>query len=647
MNNQTNFGMKENNKTNTTNTTNTPNANKLNNNKLKTNNSKTINQPQSGYSGSYMFGIILLLVIVCIIGYASYWLYNYYATKTFTNVQEVEVLSDVTSANNNKSISSSSIPNSSFSNEYSISFWINITDFNYNYGREKVILRRGDKGSGNPEIVLAAKTNDLIVRVKLQGAVPTNMASSSSSFIDIPISLELDNNNYISSDLSSNNYKGMYPEMYTDMNPEMNSEMYPEMYTDIDPAMTLAMTPEMTLAMTPEMTPEMNPEMTPDMNSDMNSTKDKTGKENFNITSNPDTVHFPNYNFKELESNNLGNNTIDYPTIQYISDNPSLNNEYFKMISGNSINEHTTSNPVETFDNITDAANAIAVILTDLCDIATYLKTSKVTDDYINSINIIFTSYIDLIESLRAAVKADTPNKSNILTQFNSKMKTANLLSDNDLSKKFSKLNVDIANLKNFTGVVVDYTTLQKTVNVQMKAINCPLIFEGTTEIDGQLSFLGNAIVLLKETLYTYLKNLSTSIQNNPNIGGATNIELDPTIGTCVSKMIPQQKWVNVIVSVYNQVIDIYIDGQLSTSRVLKKFPDISTSAVTITPDGGFSGLISRVKFTNSAMTVQGARAIYYDGPIATQSLFSLIPSWAYWTILAVVIISIIYSFVM
>ena len=34
-----------------------------------------------------------------------------------------------------------------------------------------------------------------------------------------------------------------------------------------------------------------------------------------------------------------------------------------------------------------------------------------------------------------------------------------------------------------------------------------------------------------------------------------------------------------------------------------------------ITPDGGFSGMISRVKFTNSAMTIQQANNIYYDGP--------------------------------
>ena len=110
--------------------------------------------------------------------------------------------------------------------------------------------------------------------------------------------------------------------------------------------------------------------------------------------------------------------------------------------------------------------------------------------------------------------------------------------------------------------------------------------------------------------------------------------------------MIPLQKWVNVIVSIYNQIIDIYIDGQLASSCVLNAFPDISTADMLITPDGGFSGKISRVMFMNTAMTVQQAQKIYSNGPIVTTSLFSLIPSWVYWLIIIIVIFAIGYSFV-
>ena len=109
--------------------------------------------------------------------------------------------------------------------------------------------------------------------------------------------------------------------------------------------------------------------------------------------------------------------------------------------------------------------------------------------------------------------------------------------------------------------------------------------------------------------------------------------------------MLPLQKWVNVIVSVYNQVVDIYVDGLLTSSCILKTFPAISTDDVSLTPDGGFSGYISRVKFLNSAMTVQKAKDIYNDGPIYSPSLYSLIPTWVYYTVLVLIIAGIGYSY--
>ena len=118
------------------------------------------------------------------------------------------------------------------------------------------------------------------------------------------------------------------------------------------------------------------------------------------------------------------------------------------------------------------------------------------------------------------------------------------------------------------------------------------------------------------------------------------------TVGECSVKMIPLQKWVNIGVSVYNQVVDIYIDGQLASSCVLKRFPKINTNDIEITPDGGFSGIISRVKFMNSALTIQQAKNIYYQGPIVSNSIFNIIPDWVYWSILLIIIISIIFSFI-
>jgi hypothetical protein len=96
-----------------------------------------------------------------------------------------------------------------------------------------------------------------------------------------------------------------------------------------------------------------------------------------------------------------------------------------------------------------------------------------------------------------------------------------------------------------------------------------------------------------------------------------------------------------VIVSVYNQVVDIFIDGQLASSCVLKAYPAISTNDVVITPDGGFAGKISRVVFSNTAMTVQHAKQLYYAGPVVSSSLLSMIPNWVWYGIIFLVIIGI------
>jgi len=565
------------------------NNKKINNGNFSNNNMRIRNlqssSTSSGYSGSNVFGIVLLIVVILIVLSSSYWLYNYYSTQLFMKPQEVEVMPDVKNASSKFSIASGTIPNSNYSNEYSISCWINILDYNYNYGKEKVILRRGDAGSGNPEIVLAAKTNDLIVRLKLQGN-----ESSVSNFVDIPLGMSI----------------GMSSSMSMPM------------------AMDIPISPSMDMAMDIP-----NPKLV----------------EKFNITSTPLPVNFnTNNNYNELiNKNKIGENEVDFPTIQYVSNNSNINDKYFSMISGNTINTDS-NNVVEKFDDITDATNAIVDVLVDICDITTQLQSATTAENAITFINLFFNTILEYIENIRSLIKSGSGNIDIINTQFKTKMDDISLSMDNSiLSEKIKKLQVDTDKLNNYKDVVIEYSVLKNAVNAKMRSINCPLTFDGTTEVDGSLSFLENFIKLLKLTLNNFMSNLSKSINDTTTCNDSDND--DPTVGSCVAKMIPLQKWVSVIVSVYNQIVDIYIDGQLSSSCVLKKFPALNTNDVQITPDGGFSGMISRVKFTNSAMTIQQAKNIYYDGPVVSSTLFSMIPNWVYWSIFIIIVIAIIYSF--
>lgn len=64
-------------------------------------------------------------------------------------------------------ISDRKLPPSSYGMEYSYSFWINVADFNYLYGKPKHIMHKGpqDISVCNPGIFLAPSTNQLVIRV--------------------------------------------------------------------------------------------------------------------------------------------------------------------------------------------------------------------------------------------------------------------------------------------------------------------------------------------------------------------------------------------------------------------------------------------------------------------------------------------------
>lgn len=125
----------------------------------------------------------------------------------------------------------------------------------------------------------------------------------------------------------------------------------------------------------------------------------------------------------------------------------------------------------------------------------------------------------------------------------------------------------------------------------------------------------------------------------------AERAEFEAKAGKCMVEAFPLQKWVHVVVSQYNQVLDIYIDGKLSSSCVLPGFPDVVQDDLVIAPEDGFSGKITKVVYLNSAVSADDAYSLYADGPDFYETVIARIPNWA-WGVLALVILAvIIYSF--
>lgn len=84
---------------------------------------------------------------------------------------------------------------------------------------------------------------------------------------------------------------------------------------------------------------------------------------------------------------------------------------------------------------------------------------------------------------------------------------------------------------------------------------------------------------------------------------------------TCTVNNFPLQSWVNLIVSLYNRSLDIYLDGKLVRTCVLPGIAKINSSSnVFLTPNGGFSGLTSKFEYFNHASNPQEAYNIYKKG---------------------------------
>ena len=125
----------------------------------------------------------------------------------------------------------------------------------------------------------------------------------------------------------------------------------------------------------------------------------------------------------------------------------------------------------------------------------------------------------------------------------------------------------------------------------------CPLVALGPIE--------NNLIVSLT------LSGCTTSEQTSQDIP----LQNDMCVHTCTVANVPIQKWVNILISVYGQTLDVYMDGKLVKTCVMPGIASVSQDAsVYVTPKGGFAGWTAKFQYFPYSMDPQGAWNIYQKG---------------------------------
>jgi len=125
---------------------------------------------------------------------------------------------------------------------------------------------------------------------------------------------------------------------------------------------------------------------------------------------------------------------------------------------------------------------------------------------------------------------------------------------------------------------------------------------------------------ILANQEHFYNQEATTQATNQGETTQASNITTQSSLPTnsyktdkAILKGIPLQKIIHISVVFFNNIIDIYMNGKLMSSKVLDGYPKPNQQKLTISPDKNIIGLISRLKFHNQALNQDEIYNIYKE----------------------------------
>ena len=75
------------------------------------------------------------------------------------------------------------------------------------------------------------------------------------------------------------------------------------------------------------------------------------------------------------------------------------------------------------------------------------------------------------------------------------------------------------------------------------------------------------------------------------------------------------QRWNNVNISLINNYLNIFIDGELRKNYLLKGTSHINHTNLDVCPNGGFNGYLDSLSYTNKSLSKDEITDIYKKGP--------------------------------
>ena len=508
-----------------------------NSNKSLNINNSSKNNIVTSNNMSMAIKVISILSIIYII----YRVYLFYSTR---EVRTKDIKELVTKSKNGKKsslVKSKNIPTSDFSNEYAISFWIYLDDYNYKFKKRKNILLKGksDGSNANPEIYLEPIENNLTVKIKLQ----------SESF----------------------------------------------------------------------------------------------SKERFESVTLPNVNEEPSSEELNEVLNKINNNLTPSSSIEY-------NEDFFAMISGNTIETKEDFSDADSSTNqLNNQMNIIVQeikeeeltvnklkihimqLLTTLCELFSRLESDENIKASLKDYDIFFDLLIGMLDIVKEGLLSEREVSEQRYQQLfhqygfsTPEAKQINIFGENsNLLKSYlyilrfqTEASDSIKNVFN-----QEKQTITKNMMEKMEELNCSLNIN-----------LESSELSLEEQVINVFRNKGKKIivkmaqEIDPDL-----IYLNPDLDKfdlCTIKNVKLQRWTHIVVSVYNNIVDIYYDGKLRKSCVLKGFPEPNTNDLHLNRDGGFSGKLAKTSFINAALSQNEVQNLYNMGPVYREGLFGTVANY-------------------
>lgn len=110
--------------------------------------------------------------------------------------------------------------------------------------------------------------------------------------------------------------------------------------------------------------------------------------------------------------------------------------------------------------------------------------------------------------------------------------------------------------------------------------------------------------------------NVQISLFPNDQKAGAAipGVEATGEVQTCSVENVPLQSWFSVSMTVFQRNLDIYINGRLVKSCVLKGIPKPAVGDIILNDNGGFSGSLCNVNYYNGMLTPDDAKSFHAKG---------------------------------